>query len=75
MTSTPTSPRTGAEAEQRVRPTPLADRALAPDLARGMMLLLIAQSAVLSHGTVSELISEESWERELRAALDGLLRP
>lgn len=40
-----------------------------------VMLLLIAQSAVLSHGTVSELISPESWERELRAALDGLLRP
>lgn len=40
-----------------------------------VMLLLIAQSAVLSHGTVSELLSEESWERELRAALDGLLRP
>lgn len=40
-----------------------------------VMLLLIAQSAVLSHGTVSELISEDSWERELRAALDGLLRP
>ncbi|MGJ0388276.1 TetR/AcrR family transcriptional regulator [Microbacterium sp. CGR1] len=40
-----------------------------------VMLLLIAQSAVLSHGTVSELISEASWERELRAALDGLLRP
>jgi hypothetical protein len=39
------------------------------------MLLLIAQSAVLSHGTVSELLSEDSWERELRAALDGLLRP
>lgn len=40
-----------------------------------VMLLLIAQSAVLSHGTVSELISEDAWERELRAALDGLLRP
>ncbi|MFJ2541655.1 TetR/AcrR family transcriptional regulator [Microbacterium sp. NPDC087589] len=40
-----------------------------------VMLLLIAQSAVLSHGTVSELLSESSWERELRAALDGLLRP
>ncbi|MEV4774887.1 helix-turn-helix domain-containing protein [Microbacterium sp. LWO13-1.2] len=40
-----------------------------------VMLLLIAQSAVLSHGTVSELISPEAWERELRAALDGLLRP
>ena len=40
-----------------------------------VMLLLIAQSAVLSHGTVAELISEDAWERELRAALDGLLRP
>ena len=40
-----------------------------------VMLLLIAQSAVLSHGTVAELISETAWERELRAALDGLLRP
>ena len=41
----------------------------------GVMLLLIAQSAILSHGTVSELIDDASWERELRAALDGLLRP
>lgn len=40
-----------------------------------VMLLLIAQSAVLSHGTVAELISETAWERELRCALDGLLRP
>lgn len=40
-----------------------------------VMLLLIAQSAVLSHGTVADLISESAWERELRAALDGLLRP
>lgn len=40
-----------------------------------VMLLLIAQSAVLSHGTVAELISEAAWERELRHALDGLLRP
>ncbi|MFK3679052.1 TetR/AcrR family transcriptional regulator [Microbacterium sp. NPDC090218] len=40
-----------------------------------VMLLLVAQSAVLSHRTVSELISEVAWERELRAALDGLLRP
>lgn len=40
-----------------------------------VMLLLIVQSAVLSHGTVSELISEAAWERELRVALDGLLRP
>lgn len=40
-----------------------------------VMLLLIAQSAVLSHGTVSDLLSEAAWERELRAALNGLLRP
>ncbi|WP_217184041.1 TetR/AcrR family transcriptional regulator [Streptomyces sp. AC495_CC817] len=40
-----------------------------------VMMLLIAQSAVLSHGTVTDLISESAWERELRAALDGLLRP
>ncbi|KYJ99034.1 TetR/AcrR family transcriptional regulator [Microbacterium sp. p3-SID338] len=40
-----------------------------------VMLLLIAQSAVLSHGTVADLIDEKSWERELRAALDGHLRP
>ena len=40
-----------------------------------VMLLLIAQSAVLSHGTVAELISEAAWQRELRAATDGLLRP
>lgn len=40
-----------------------------------VMLMLIAQSAVLSHGTVADLISEAAWERELRAALDGLLRP
>ncbi|MEN0022986.1 MAG: helix-turn-helix domain-containing protein [Microbacterium sp.] len=39
-----------------------------------VMLLLVAQSAVLSHGTVSDLVSERAWERELRAALDGLLR-
>lgn len=39
-----------------------------------VMLLLLAQSAVLSHGTVSDLVSEAAWERELRAALDGLLR-
>ncbi|WP_315106595.1 TetR/AcrR family transcriptional regulator [uncultured Microbacterium sp.] len=40
-----------------------------------VMLLLIAQSAVLSHGTVADLIDEKAWERELRAALDGHLRP
>ncbi|MFJ4225187.1 TetR/AcrR family transcriptional regulator [Microbacterium sp. NPDC089695] len=39
-----------------------------------VMLLLLAQSAVLSHGTVSDLVSESAWERELRAALHGLLR-
>jgi len=40
-----------------------------------VMLLLIAQSAVLSHATVADLLPEAAWERELRAALDGLLRP
>ncbi|KJQ54699.1 TetR/AcrR family transcriptional regulator [Microbacterium sp. SA39] len=40
-----------------------------------VMLLLVAQSAVLSHGTVAELIDEQAWERELRTALDGHLRP
>jgi len=39
-----------------------------------VMLLLLTQSAVLSHGTVSDLVSEGAWERELRAALHGLLR-
>jgi AcrR family transcriptional regulator len=39
-----------------------------------VMLLLVAQSAVLSHGTVAELIDEQAWERELRTALDGHLR-
>lgn len=40
-----------------------------------VMLLLIAQSAVLSHGTVADLIDEDAWTRELRAAVDGHLRP
>lgn len=40
-----------------------------------VMLLLLTQSAVLSHGTVAELIDEDGWARELRAAVDGLLRP
>lgn len=40
-----------------------------------VMLLLIAQSAVLSHGTVADLIDEQAWERELRTPLDGHLRP
>ncbi|MCZ4300965.1 TetR/AcrR family transcriptional regulator [Microbacterium oxydans] len=56
-----------AQAQDSVRPAPPSEIAV--------MLLLVAQSAVLSHGTVSELISEDAWERELRAALDGLLRP
>ncbi|MFE6733499.1 TetR/AcrR family transcriptional regulator [Microbacterium sp. NPDC057650] len=47
----------------------------APAQEIAVMLLLVAQSAVLSHGTVAELIDEDAWERELRAALDGLLRP
>lgn len=40
-----------------------------------VMLLLIAQSALLSHATVAELIDDQAWARELRAAIDGLLRP
>lgn len=40
-----------------------------------VMLLLLAQSALLSHGTVSDLIDELSFDRELRAGLEGLLRP
>ncbi|MFS0912772.1 TetR/AcrR family transcriptional regulator [Microbacterium sp. 179-I 3D2 NHS] len=39
-----------------------------------VMLLLITQSAVISHSTVADLIDEAAWERELRAALDGHLR-
>jgi AcrR family transcriptional regulator len=56
-----------AQTDGSVRPGPADEIAV--------MMLLIAQSAVLSHGTVAELISEAAWERELRAALDGLLRP
>ncbi|MBM7832826.1 AcrR family transcriptional regulator [Agromyces cerinus] len=49
-------------------------RAGAPsDLA--VMLLLIAQSAILSHNTVSDLIDEPHWSSELWHALDGHLRP
>ncbi|MDQ4212716.1 helix-turn-helix domain-containing protein [Microbacterium capsulatum] len=40
-----------------------------------VMLLLIAQSAILSHGTVSDLLDRAAWTRELAAALDGHLRP
>ncbi|MGF2947977.1 TetR/AcrR family transcriptional regulator [Microbacterium alcoholitolerans] len=49
-------------------------RAGTPD-EMAVMLLLIAQSAVLSHGTVAHIIDEAGWERELRAAIDGHLRP
>lgn len=40
-----------------------------------VMLLLIAQSAILSYDTVSALIDEPHWSTELWHALDGHLRP
>lgn len=40
-----------------------------------VMLLLLAQSAILSHGTVSDLIDDDAWDRELRLTLHGILRP
>lgn len=40
-----------------------------------VMLLIMTQSAILSHGTVSDLISDDAWERELHTAVDGMLRP
>lgn len=40
-----------------------------------VMLLLIAQSAILSHHAVSPLIGDEAWRFELTRALDGHLRP
>jgi len=40
-----------------------------------VMLLLIAQSAILSHNTVASLIDESTWRTELWHALDGHLRP
>lgn len=40
-----------------------------------VMLLLIAQSAILSHSTVAALIDEANWRTELWHALDGHLRP
>lgn len=40
-----------------------------------VMLLLMTQSAILSHGTVTDLITDDDWERELQSALDGMLRP
>ncbi|MBS1905164.1 MAG: TetR/AcrR family transcriptional regulator [Actinobacteria bacterium] len=43
--------------------------------AMAVMLLLVAQSALLSQGTVRELIDEPSFAHELRAAVEGLLRP
>lgn len=49
-------------------------RAGAPDQI-AVMLLLIAQSAILSHNTVASLIDEANWRTELWHALDGHLRP
>ena len=40
-----------------------------------VMLLLIVQSAVLSHNAVSSLIGPEEWRAELTRAVDGYLRP
>lgn len=40
-----------------------------------VMLLLIVQSAVLSHNAVSSLIGADEWHRELTRAVDGYLRP
>ena len=57
----------------RERNQPVSVRAGEPQEI-AVMLLLIAQSAVISHGTVADLIDEAAWERELRAALDGHLR-
>lgn len=40
-----------------------------------VMLLLIVQSAVLSHNAVSALIGPDEWRTELGHAVDGYLRP
>jgi len=40
-----------------------------------VMLLLIVQSAVLSHNAVSALIGAVEWRAELTRAVDGYLRP
>lgn len=56
-----------AQADGSIRPGPARDIAV--------MLLLIVQSAILSHGTVTDLVDDATWERELRFALDGHLRP
>lgn len=56
-----------AQQHGSIRPGPPAEIAT--------MLLLITQSAILSHGTVTALLDAEAWRRELRFALDGHLRP
>ncbi|GEK79673.1 TetR/AcrR family transcriptional regulator [Agrococcus baldri] len=40
-----------------------------------VMLLLIAQAAILSHGIVTALIDEQHWQAELRHAIDRHLAP
>lgn len=40
-----------------------------------VMLLLIVQSAILSHNAVSSLIGASEWRAELTRAVDGYLRP
>lgn len=40
-----------------------------------VMLLLIAQAAILSHGIVVSLIDEQQWQAELRHAIRGHLAP
>jgi AcrR family transcriptional regulator len=40
-----------------------------------VMLLLISQSAILSHHTVSSLIGDAELDAQLGAAIDGYLRP
>lgn len=41
----------------------------------GVMLLLLAQSAILSHHTVTALIGNTEFDTQLAIALDGYLRP
>lgn len=45
----------------------------APDMA--VMVLLVSQSAVLSHKTVTTVIDDDALRTELAHALDGYLRP
>ena len=40
-----------------------------------VMVFLVAQSAVLSHATVADLIDPAAWRRELRRSVEGMLRP